>query len=175
MQQLAGQRGQNFQHTYVVIELAVAAADAVAGQHAYDLAVDFNRQRDKRHHVGRQLRACHRPRQKLRLGIDVLHDDGLRRRQHPARDALACTITAPRHFRPGQPVGITNGRGRAVSSGARRRSVVSQAFECNVADKIGQNDAAPVKPQQLRHQVQHLAQDDLGRQAFADQPHDLAH
>ena len=148
----------------------------MAGQHAYDLAVDFNRQRNKGHHVGRQLRARHGPHQKLRLCVDVLHDDGLRGSQHPARDAFARPIAPERHFSPGQPVGIPDGRGWAGSAAAaRHRSVVSQTFECNVAHKVSQNDSAPVQPQQLRHQVQHFPQDDLGRQAFADQAHDLAH
>ena len=113
LQQLPGQRGQNFQHRHVIRQLAVPASNAVAGQHTNHLAVDFNRQRNKGHHVLRQLAARHRPHQKLRLGVNVLHDDRLRCGHHAAGDALTRAVAAQRHLGPRQPVGIANGGRRA--------------------------------------------------------------
>ena len=59
LQQLPSQRGQNSQHRHVVIELAVPAANTVAGQHADHFPVDLDRQRNEGHHLLRQLAAGH--------------------------------------------------------------------------------------------------------------------
>ena len=178
LQQLPRQRRQNFKDRHIVIELPVAAANAVAGQHTNHLAVDLNRQRNKGHHFLRQLCPRDRTGQKLRLGIDVLHDDGLRRGQYPARDAFGWAIAASRGFSFGQAVGVTNAGGGMAGRVARCHPfwfAVCQSIVCNVPDKICQHNAAPVQAQQFRHEVQHLAQHHIGRQAFADQPHHLAH
>jgi hypothetical protein len=72
--------------------VALAASDAVAGEHANRHAVDLDGQRDEGHCLGRQLRAGHRAKQEQRLGVDVLHDGRQPAGQHPPGDAFA-----PRH------------------------------------------------------------------------------
>ena len=162
LQQLPHQRGQHAQHRQVVVQVALAAADAVAGQHADGCVVDLDGQGDESHRLGRQLAARHRAGQKQRFGIDVLHDGGLPRGQHPAGDAFPPGVAPTLHLGLGEAVGVLDGGGarRAGRGGGR----------C-----VHQHDAPPVQAQQLAHQVQHLAQHQAGRQAAADEAHHLAH
>jgi hypothetical protein len=49
LQQLASQRGEDAQQGQVVIQMPLAAADAVAAEHTHGGAVDRDQQRDKGH------------------------------------------------------------------------------------------------------------------------------
>jgi hypothetical protein len=159
LQQLAGQRGQDAQQRQVVVQVALAAADAVAGEHADGHAVELDGQRDEGHGLRRQLGARHGAEQEQRLGVHVLHDGGQPAGQHPAGDALAPAEHAARGFGGGQAVGVADRRGALAA----------------LADLVGQHHAPAVQAQQLAHQVQHLAQHVGRRQAAAHELHDLAH
>ena len=161
LQQLPHQRGQHAQHRQVVVQVALAAADAVAGQHADGRVVDLDGQCDEGHRLGRQLAALHCACQKQRFGINVLHDGRLPRGQHPAGDALAPGVATTAHLGLGEAVGVLDGGGARRSGGGR-------CF-------VHQHDAPPVQAQQFAHQVQHFAQHQAGRQAAADEAHHLAH
>ena len=161
LQQLLHQRGQHAQHRQVVVQVALAAADAVAGQHADGRVVDLDGQCDEGHRLGRQLAALHCACQKQRFGINVLHDGRLPRGQHAACDALAPGVPPALHLGLGEAVGVLDGD-------CARRTSGGSGF-------VHQHDAPPVQAQQLAHQVQHLAQHQPGRQAAADEAHHLAH
>ena len=103
-----GQRGKDAQQGQVVVQVPLAAADAVAAEYAYRGAADRDRERNEGHGLRRQLRAAHHPNQKPGLGVHVLHDGGQPADQHPAGDAFAPSKHAARHFLVGEAVGVAS-------------------------------------------------------------------
>ena len=99
------------------------------------------------------LSTLHRARQECRFLVDVLDDDQLLMGKGAARYALSERVSAAFGFLLGQTIGIAD----AAYAGVL----------------IEQHDPAAIEPQHLRHQVQHLMQYAVEKQALADQPHDL--
>ena len=155
LQQLPGQCGQYAQNGHVVVQLSVAAAYAVAAQHAHRATVHFNGQRDVGHGFWWQPAARHHAEQEGRLGVHVLHGGRLAGGQDAACHALAVGVVAARSLGARQAIGVVDGRAAGFI-------VV-----------IAQHDAAAVQTQQLAHQMQHLAQHHLGRQTLAHAAHHL--
>ena len=140
--------------------MPLAAADAVAAEHAYHGAVDRDRERNEGYGLRRQLGAARSTKQEQGLSVHVLHDGGQPAGQHPAGDAFAPSKHAARHFLGGEAIGVAH------------RSCARTA---DYSPVIGQRHAPAVQTKQLAHQMQHLAKHQARRQAATHQPHDLAH
>jgi len=156
LQQLAGEGRDDAQHRDVVGDQAMAAPDAVNGEHADRPPVHLDRHGDERDRLLRQPGPIDGAGEEARLGVDVLHDDRLAGCEHGAGDAFAGGVATARHLRLRQAVGMADRR-RPLAAG------------------VGQHDPAAVQAEQLGEQVKHLAQHDLGGEALADEAHHLAH
>jgi len=155
LQHLPGQGGQQLEQGQIVGQTAVAAADAVAGQHAHAAAVNVHGYSQEGYGFSGQLRAHHRALQEPGLMVDVLHDHGMASGQHRAGDAFTGGVHAALHFGAREAVGIADS-GRALR------------VECAFAQTpmvVAEHQPPAVQAQQLAHQVQHLAHHRLGCQA----------